>query len=154
MSDSEIEHAARVYAQTPRDGLLTTRLEEAFLAGVRWDRYAKKPRVHLCRVCEEPTHGEHYCDEHRYDPCVVCGKTMRRNGQKAEDHPGTVARNTKDTCASCYARARRAGEYTRDLAPDPRDVRKVTDLVNVLFTGNDRLMILNALGFDTQASVQ
>lgn len=45
--------------------------------------------------------------------CARCERTMRDHGVKAEDAPGTVARATFDTCASCYQR--RGGQ---EVAPD------------------------------------
>lgn len=145
------EDAARAYAEAH-----SGTVEAAFLAGVQWEQKRFKPRGHPCRVCGERTIGNYYCDEHRYDPCVKCERPMRRNGQKAADHPGTVGRNTLDTCSSCYARARRVGEYTGDLQPDPEHLRIVSDLVNARFAGNDLFLIASALGVqdvDTQVHV-
>lgn len=152
---SEDEYAARVFAaRTLSDPTtLTERIEEAFLAGIRWEVQRGHRQGLPCRVCGEFTTAGNFCDKHRYDPCVVCGKTMRRNGQKAKDHPGTVSRNRIDTCTSCCGRSRRTGEYTGDIKIDPEDIRRVTEMINARFAGNDLHVVASALGIDTQTDV-
>lgn len=44
-----------------------------------------------------------------YDKCLKCKRTMRPNGTRANEAPGTVSTGARGYCSSCYQGMRRAG---------------------------------------------